>query len=114
MMFLLAGELTVASLGLVFPASLCGMLYFLAWLRVTCHSSQDTESTASSLVGHMGLLFVPAGVAIITFADVLRAEWPAIIVAIVVSTSISIMIAGYLAERERKRGAVLTSGEGVR
>ena len=112
MLFLLAGELTVVSLGLVFPASLCGMLYFLAWLRATNHSSQDTESTASSLIANMGLLFVPAGAAIVTFADVLRTEWLTMLVAIVASTAIAIVVAGLVAGRRRKQAAaVLTARE---
>ena len=43
MLFLLAGELTVTTLNITFPASLCGMIYFLAWLKVTGHQSADTE-----------------------------------------------------------------------
>lgn len=109
MLFLLAGELTVASLHIMFPASLCGMIYFLAWLRITNHRSPETESAAAGLIGNMGLLFVPAGAAIVTFADVLRSEWPIIVFAIVASTALSIVIAGLLADRKHKQAVALTS-----
>jgi holin-like protein len=97
MLFLLAGELTVTSLNLVFPASLCGMIYLLLWLKITDHRSEQLESAASFLIGNMGLLFVPAGAAIITFADTLRNEWPVILVAIVISTAAAIAVAGLVA-----------------
>jgi holin-like protein len=114
MLFLLAGELTVSTLNITFPASLCGMLYFLAWLKITGHQSSETEATASGLVGLMGLLFVPAGAAIISFTDTLRAEWPIIAAALVVSTALSIVVAGRLADRKRDQAAtVLESRESV-
>ena len=97
MLFLLAGELTVTSLHLVFPASLCGMIYLLLWLKITDHRPAELESAASFLIGNMGLLFVPAGAAIVTFADTLRTEWPVILIAIVASTAASIAIAGIVA-----------------
>jgi holin-like protein len=110
MLCLLAGELTVEGLGLVFPASLCGMLYLLAWLKVTDHVSPDMEATASSLVGNMGLLFVPAGAAIVTFADTLRTDWLAIVIAVVASTSVAIALAGLLARRQQARAVAVAPG----
>ena len=109
MLFLLAGELTVSTLNVTFPASLCGMIYFLAWLKITGHQSPDTESTASGLVGQMGLLFVPAGAAIVSFTETLRTEWPIIVVALVVSTACSIIVAGRLADRKREQAPALKS-----
>lgn len=97
MLFLLAGELTVASLHLVFPASLVGMIYLLVWLKITDRRPAELESAATFLVGNMGLLFVPAGAAIVTFADTLRAEWPIILIAIVASTAVGIAVAGLVA-----------------
>ena len=97
MLFLLAGHLTVASLHLVFPAPLVGMIYLLIWLRITGHRPAELESAASFLIGNMGLLFVPAGVAIVTFAETLRTEWPIILVAIVASTAVAISVAGLVA-----------------
>jgi holin-like protein len=47
----------------------------------------------------MGLLFVPAGVGIITEGDLLRREWLPIIVALVGSTLIGLVATGWLMHR---------------
>ena len=50
--------------------------------------------TAESLIGHMGLLFVPAGVGIITEAGLLRAEWLPILAGLIGSTVLSLAVTG--------------------
>lgn len=51
------------------------------------------------LVSHLGLLFVPAGVGIITEGDVLRREWLPIVVALIGSTLVGLVATGWLMHR---------------
>ena len=51
-------------------------------------------NTAETLIGHMGLLFVPAGVGIITELGVLRAEWLPITAGLIGSTVLSLAVTG--------------------
>jgi holin-like protein len=51
------------------------------------------------LVSHMGLLFVPAGVGIITQGDALRREWLPMLVALLGSTLIGLLATGWLMQR---------------
>jgi putative effector of murein hydrolase LrgA (UPF0299 family) len=98
MVFQFAGEVTVSSLHLTFPGSLCGLVYLLLWLLCSGGPSRTTDDAASALLANFGLMFVPAGAAIVVFMDVLRDEWFAILFALVVSTLVSIAIAGSVAE----------------
>lgn len=51
------------------------------------------------LVSHMGLLFVPAGVGIITEGDTLCREWRPIVAAVVGSTLIGLIVTGWVMHR---------------
>jgi holin-like protein len=52
------------------------------------------EQTAETLIAHMGLFFVPAGVGIIAEAGLLRQQWLPIVAAIFGSTLLSIVVTG--------------------
>jgi holin-like protein len=98
MIFQFAGELTVSTLNLTFPGSLCGLIYLLLWLLCSGGPSKATDDAASILLANFGLMFVPAGSALVVFVDVLRDQWFAISFALVVATIASIVIAGLVAE----------------
>jgi putative effector of murein hydrolase LrgA (UPF0299 family) len=98
MVFQFAGQVTVTSLQLMFPGSLCGLLYLLVWLLWTGEPSKAIDDTASLLLANFGLMFVPAGVAIIVFSDVLRDSWFAILAALLASTLVSITVVGLIAD----------------
>jgi len=51
------------------------------------------------LVSHMGLLFVPAGVGIITEGDALRREWLPMVAALVGSTLLGLVATGWIMHR---------------
>ena len=56
------------------------------------HLPPALERVSESLIAHMGLLFVPAGVGVITEAAVLKAEWLPILVGVVGSTLIGLVV----------------------
>ncbi len=98
MVFQFAGEVTVSSLHLTFPGSLCGLVYLLLWLLCSGGPSKATDDAATTLLANFGLMFVPAGAAIVVFMNVLRDEWFAILFALLASTLGSIAIAGLIAD----------------
>lgn len=109
-LFLLAGQLTVTLLQVTFPASVCGMIYSFAWLRLTDRDLPTTEVSAACLVGQIGLLLLPGAAAIILFEDVVHGGWSVMLLAIVTSASLSILVAT-LAEHGCRRAAVAASQE---
>lgn len=92
--FQLAGELIVTCLDLPFPGPLCGLLLLLAWLHLSGGPSQDFARTGTVLIGYLGLLFVPAGAAIIGFGALLLSEGLAIGAALFLSTGLAIVVSG--------------------
>jgi putative effector of murein hydrolase LrgA (UPF0299 family) len=98
--FQLLGEFLHRTLQLPLPGPVIGMFLLAAVLIFRKRSDQRIgtspalEKTADTLIGNMGLLFVPAGVGIMTEADLLRHQWPAIVVGIIGSTLLSLMVTG--------------------
>jgi len=64
-------------------------LLFLAAMR---RVPGDIGPVSQSLLGHLSLLFVPAAVGVVVHVDRLRAEWLPILVALLVSTILTIAV----------------------
>ena len=56
------------------------------------------EEAADLLLSNMGLFFVPAGVGVMVYSDLIAAEWLPIIVATVLSTFVVMAVTGKLAQ----------------
>ncbi|MBR0967302.1 CidA/LrgA family protein [Tardiphaga sp. 538_B7_N1_4] len=96
----LAGELIREFFDLAIPGPVIGM-FLLAAVLVARNCRQETPSipsglgrTTDALIGHMGLLFVPAGVGVITEAGLLEKEWLPILLSLVGSTILSLAVTG--------------------
>jgi holin-like protein len=99
MTFQFIGEIVVASLGVTFPGPLCGMILLLAYLFVTGGPSKELSVVGTTLIDHLGLLFVPAGTAIVAYAAFFAREGLPIIAALFVSTTVAVHVSGVVAER---------------
>jgi holin-like protein len=99
MAFQLIGEAIVKILGIPFPGPLCGMVLFLGYLQVSGGPSEQMAAVGTTLVDHLGLLFVPAGTAIITYTALLAREGVPILAALLLSTTAAVLIGGVIAER---------------
>jgi holin-like protein len=93
------GEVIVKVLGIPFPGPLCGMVLLLAFLHRRGGASEQLSTVSTALTDHLGLLFVPAGTAIITYSALLAREGVSILAALVLSTTVAVLIGGIIAER---------------
>jgi putative effector of murein hydrolase LrgA (UPF0299 family) len=89
--FQLAGEVLVLALDLPLPGPVLGMLLLLATLVVHERTAEAVEAPAEALLGHLSLLFVPAGVGVMVHAQRLGDEWLPIAVALVASTLLTLL-----------------------
>jgi holin-like protein len=96
----LAGEVVREAFNLPIPGSVIGML-FLAAVLAFRKDKPDAPAipaalgeTAETLISHMGLLFVPAGVGVIAEAGLLREEWLPILAGLIGSTILSLAVTG--------------------
>ncbi|WP_172197360.1 CidA/LrgA family protein [Niveibacterium sp. COAC-50] len=99
LVFQLVGEGLARLLHLPIPGPVLGLLGLFAVLRARPHWIERLRPTAEMLHGHLALLFVPAGVGIVMFLPRLRAEWLPIVVALLVSTSVGLVVTAWVAHR---------------
>lgn len=86
----LLGETLVQALHLPMPGPVVGMLALFIILLWRGGPPPWLETTAQGLLSHLGLFFVPAGVGIITHTELLARTWPAIMLALLVGTALTL------------------------
>jgi len=85
------------------PGSVIGMLILFTGLVLRKGINHSVDQVASGLISIMGLLFVPAGVGVSQYFDLLSREWPIIFFVGISTTLISIAISAYLFQALSKR-----------
>lgn len=96
--FQLLGEVLSRGLGLVLPGPVLGMLFLLAALLARPALVERMRIPAQTLLGHMSLFFVPAGVGVVAHLGLLRSYGAELLVALTASTVLA-MAASVLAFR---------------
>ena len=104
LLFQLCGEIISRSLGLPIPGNVMGMGLLLLGLMVGWIDVKWIEEAAEILLSNMTLFFVPAGVGVMVYSDLIAAEWLPITVATVVSTCVVMAVTGLLAQKLENQG----------
>lgn len=92
LIFQLMGEVTVITLAIPLPGPVLGMLLLLLALLIRGDVPRPLEETAHGMLGHLSLLFVPAGVGVMVHFSRIRSEWLPILAALVLSTIITMAV----------------------
>lgn len=93
------GEVLARAAGLPLPGPVVGLVILLGWLITQGGPGPELRSTSNSLLRHLSLLFVPAGVGIVTQLDALAQDWLAILVSVLVSTALGLAVTGLVMQR---------------
>jgi holin-like protein len=105
----LAGTIIQQGTGLPVPGPVLGLVLLLAVLLKTGGPSVELRGTAQGLLKHLGLLFVPAGVGVVSELPALRENALALLVAISVSSVLGLVVTGVIMQwfmsREAQRNA---------
>lgn len=88
----LAGEAATRALGLPVPGPVLGMLLLLAGFALSPRLRETVRPLAQGILGHLSLLFVPAGVGVVGHLGTLGAQGLPILLALVVSTLLAIAV----------------------
>ena len=96
LLFQLAGEVLTRLLGLSIPGPVFGMAALFALLLLYRQISQPLSEAADGLHSHLALLFVPAGVGVITHLQRIGEEWLPIIVTLFASALIGMSVTALL------------------
>jgi len=107
--FQFAGEALSRLAGLPVPGPVVGLallvLAALAWPAL----GREVEEVADTLLRHLSLLFVPAGVGVLQHLDLLRREWLPLLAVVVLSTALTLAVSALAFAAMAKRGG----GEGT-
>jgi holin-like protein len=98
-LFLAAGTLVADGARLPVPGSVLGMVMLTGALQLRWIRLAWVRPAADLLLRHMGLLFVPPGVAVMVHAELIRAEWLPIVAGSVVSTVVVLVVVGRVQQR---------------
>ena len=84
------------------PGNVIGMLLLTFALTQRIVRLEDVKSAADLLVKNMAFLFVPPGVGLMVYFDLLSKEFAAIVTSFFVSTFLVLAVVGYVQQRLEK------------
>ena len=100
------GELLVSVTGVKLPSSIIGMLLLAFFLKVGWVKLNWVQGLSDFLVANLGFFFVPPGVALMLYFDVIEAQFWPIVIATVVSTMLVLVVTGWIHQIDRKSNGI--------
>ena len=99
---LAVGEFITWLTGISVPSSIIGMLLLTFLLKVKVIKLEWVETISNSLVKNMGFFFVPPGVALMLYFDIIGKEIVPIVLATTLSTMLVLVVTGWTHIMTRK------------
>ena len=81
------------------PGPVVGMAILFFGLMLRGNIPEELAQTANGILGQLSLLFVPAGVGVMTHLSLLGRQWLPLSVSLVVSTLLTIAVTGLMMQR---------------
>ena len=91
----LIGEATVALFNLPLPGPVLGMVLLFILLVIRGRSPDALNQVTRGLLENLSLMFVPAGVGIMTHLSMLDKQWLPLSIALILSTLITLGVTGW-------------------
>ena len=86
LVFQLAGEAIARGLELPLPGPVLGMLFLFLFLLARRGPRPELQATSQTLLQHLSLLFVPAGVGVMVHLHRIASEWLPLALSLLAST----------------------------
>lgn len=102
LLFLALGKLFIHYSGLPFPGSIIGLLLLFTALSLRLIDYRLLMPATDFLLSYMTLFFVPAGVGLLQYGDLLSQYWLTILLSSVISTFAVIISVGWCYQRLAK------------
>lgn len=90
------GELIIWLTGIPLPSSILGMLILTLLLKLKIIRLEWVKTISDFLVANIGFFFVPPGVAIMLYFDIIKAEFWPILISTAISTVIVLAVTGWV------------------
>ncbi len=98
MLFLMGGDL-LSRAGVPLPGNVIGMMLLTSALALKFVKAEWVRPAAEFLVDNLSLLFVPAGVGVMAYFDIISRNWLPIAISVLLSTLLIVLVAGTLLDR---------------
>ncbi len=92
LLFQLAGEVLARLAALPVPGPILGLVLLLLILALRGDVPRALQEASSTILRHLSLLFVPAGVGLVLQVARIRAEWDTIAAALAGSTALTLIV----------------------
>jgi holin-like protein len=99
----LFGTVIAMLLNLKIPGAVLGMFLLLLTLLALRKIPAALDVTASNLLKHLSLLFVPAGVGVVVHLQRIGSEWFAIVTTLFISTLVSMAVTAWVMQFTMRR-----------
>ena len=109
---LAVGELIVWLTGISIPSSIIGMLLLTALLQMKVVKLEWVKGMSDFLISNLGFFFVPPGVALMLYFDIIKAVLLPIVLATVISTMLVMITTGWTDQYLRKLNKKKEDGHG--
>ena len=100
------GELIVYLTDVKLPSSIIGMLLLTLFLKIGWVKLKWVQGLSDFLVANLGFFFVPPGVALMLYFDIIRAQFWPIVIASVVSTLLVFLVTGWIHQIIRRSNGI--------
>jgi len=95
LLFQLTGVILVRLTGVPLPGPVLGMILLFAALLLRGSTPDIFSRSSRGLLAHLSLLFVPAGVGIITHLHRVADEWLALTITLIASTALCLVVTAF-------------------
>lgn len=114
LVYQLAGEIIVRLLGVSIPGPVLGMVMLFVTMMIRGRAPESVERASTALLSHLSLLFVPAGVGMMTHFGRIAQEWVPITFALLLSTVITMVATALIMQQTSRWLAKPAPAEGSR
>ena len=98
------GEIISRGLDIPIPGNVLGMGLLLVALGLGIVRLEWVQEAADLLLSHLALLFVPAGVGVMVYLDLIARQWLPIVAATVISTFVVMAVTAWTESLVARKG----------
>ncbi len=99
LLFMFIGEAVKYMLNLPIPGNVIGMVLIFVALKYKIVKYEAVKATAHGLTRHLALFFIPPGVGLMLYFDLLKQYWLSITCASIASTLLVMAVTGLLFQK---------------
>lgn len=102
-LFLVIGEFLKYTFNLTIAGNIIGMILIFFALKLKIIKLETVKPASDKLVRYMVLFFVPYGVGMMVYYEVIKAHWLSILIATVISTILTLFVTGIIQQTFEKK-----------